>query len=372
MKGGLKKTRLKRESRFYYNRSLSEGEKLATAYHMVHYRKVEVENAGEATSTFEEACRSILGEGDGAGISLWNRVGDRIYSSSDHPNLEIILNRVADLTSSVFGEMCLVDTNGLQALLQQKSANVELSNVTVAEIFDLAETAAPNGSKFIRGMVYWLAISDHFFFVRTSSMTPRLIHSFFEWFSVGATSGYPSGSKLVFQAEFNKSQISGDIGDIKKLRVSGAAVPQFDASIVKDENAEISTTKKVADRMVAFSQALPIVEALLGATRTQSLVESLGPKEYLAVDASVRVKGSRTNSSKQKLKELTNELADLTDGKVLVEGKGGKLSDNDAILRMSMPFELVADGASLLDFNNVADQLQEVYNRFVKDGLINS
>lgn len=339
---------------------------------MVHYRKVEVENAGSALSTFEQTCRSILGENNGGGISLWNRVADRIYSSSDHPNLEIILNRVADLTSSVFGEMCLVDTNGLQALLQQKSSKVELSNVTVAEIFDLEEASAPDGSKFIRGMVYWLAIGNHFFFVRTSSMTPRLIHAFFEWFSVGPSPRYPADSKLVFQAEFNKSQISGDIGDIKKLRVSGVAATHFDASIVKDQETEVSTTKKVADRMVAFSQALPIVEALLGADRTQSLVNSLGPKEYLAVDASVRVKGSRTNSSKQKLKELTNELADLTDGKVLVEGKGGKLSDNDAILRMSMPFELASDGASLLDFNNVADQLQEVYNRFVKDGLINA
>ena len=35
-----------------------------------------------------------------------------------------------------------------------------------------------------------------------------------------------------------------------------------------------------------------------------------------------------------------------------------------------MPFDLVSEGASLLEFNNVADQLQEVYNRFVKDGLI--
>jgi len=343
---------------------------VATAYHMVHYRRVNIEGNTPKTTNFETTCRTLLGEENSNGVALWNRVSDRVYSNPDVPNLEIVLNRVADLTSAVFGEMCLVDTNGLQALLQQSSTNVELSSITVAQIYDLEESAAPKGSKFIRGMVYWLAIGDHLFFVRTSSMTPRLIHAFFEWFSIGKTSGFTADSKLILQAEFNKSQISGDIGDIRKLRVSGNAVPQFEASIVDDAPKEVSTTKKVADRIVQFTQALPIIKALLGEEKTQSLVDSLGPQEYLAVDASVRVKGRRTSDSKAKLKELTNQLADLTDGHILVEGKGGKLSDNDAILRMSMPFDLVSEGASLLEFNNVADQLQEVYNRFVKDGLI--
>jgi hypothetical protein len=35
-----------------------------------------------------------------------------------------------------------------------------------------------------------------------------------------------------------------------------------------------------------------------------------------------------------------------------------------------MPFLVGHEGSNLLDFDNVADQLQEVYSRFVQDGKI--
>ena len=72
------------------------------------------------------------------------------------------------------------------------------------------------------------------------------------------------------------------------------------------------------DRSAIFEQAVPIVEALIGSKKTKSLVDSLGPNEYLAVDASVKVRGHRTTESKEHMQNLANELADLTDGKVQV------------------------------------------------------
>ena len=41
-----------------------------------------------------------------------------------------------------------------------------------------------------------------------------------------------------------------------------------------------------------FDQAVPIVKALVGEKRANSLVDSLGPNEYLSVDASVKVRES--------------------------------------------------------------------------------
>lgn len=121
---------------------------------------------------------------------------------------------------------------------------------------------------------------------------------------------------------------------------------------------------------MVFDQARPIVEAIMGPKRAQSLVDSLGPNEYLSVDASVKVRGSRTEESREQMQALVSELADMTDGKVQVEGKDGKLSDDDAILRTRMPFDLPHEGSNFLDFDNVSDQLQEVYSRFVQDGKI--
>jgi hypothetical protein len=131
-----------------------------------------------------------------------------------------------------------------------------------------------------------------------------------------------------------------------------------------------STARKIVDKSVVFDQAMPIVEAIIGRKRTQSLVDSLGPNEYLSVDASVKVRGKRTEESREQMQELASELADMTDGKVQVEGKDGKFSDDDAILRTRMPFDLPHEGSNFLDFDNVGDQLQEVYSRFVRDGKI--
>ncbi|MBY5831888.1 hypothetical protein HFN47_22435 [Rhizobium leguminosarum] len=343
---------------------------MATAYHMVHYRRVSRIGGERLPKNFEGCCRDVLGSSNAAGITLWNRIQDRIHST-DEGRQQIILNRVADLSSAVFGEMCLVETQGIQPLLQQVPSNVTLSNLTIAEIFSLEERQAPEGSKFVRGMAYWLAIGDHFFFVKTQSMAPRYLRNYFDWLLKGKPEGLPADMEFELQAEFDKTKLSGDIGEIRSLRVKGGSAPQFEVKpVFEDESKEISTTKKIADRFVQFSQAVPVIEALFGKAKAQSLVDSLGPQEYLAVDASVKVRGRRTVESKHKMKELTNELADITDGSVQVEGKGGRISDGDAILRTTMPFLLEQDGASLLNFDNVADQLQLVYSRFVQDGMI--
>lgn len=344
------------------------GETVPSAYHMVHYRKFAASNN---TATLEHLFRTVLSQADGAGAQLWSRVRDRVQLLDTIGSRQMVLNKVADLSTSVFGEACLVDTKGLQALLQLKRSNVELSNLTTAEVFDLNESGAPDGSQFLRGMAYWLAVGDHLIFVKTSNMTSDLIQGYLDWLLKSHGAGLPATTSVALQAEFDKSQVSGDIGDIRNLRVKGNSLPSFRVDVGDEEPAKSrSVSRTVGDKFVQFKQAVPIVEALLGKAKTDSLVESLGPEEYLAVDASVKIRGRRTEESKAKLKQLANDMADLTDATVQVEGKDGKLSNGDAILRTNMPFDLPYEGSNLLDFNNVADQLQEVYSRFVRDGKI--
>ena len=123
-------------------------------------------------------------------------------------------------------------------------------------------------------------------------------------------------------------------------------------------------------RSVLFDQARPIAEAIFGQEKIESLVATFGPNEYLAVDATVAVRGRRTAESKSKMKELVNEVAERDEGKVQIEGKDGVVSDGDAILRTRMPFNVPDLNTTLLDFDNVADQLREVYSRFVRDGKL--
>ncbi|ADV13009.1 hypothetical protein [Mesorhizobium ciceri] len=343
---------------------------MPTAYHMVHYRNF-VSSSGDGVR-LESLSRSVLDQKDQQGSALWARVLDRVQNIDTGGARQLVLNKVADLSTAVFGEVCLVDTKGLQALLQLQRSTVALSDKTKAEVFNLDERLAPAGSQFLRGMAYWLAIGNHLFFVKTSGMTADLIKGHFEWLLKSHPNGMASTESFSLQSEFDRSQLSGDIGDIRNLRVKGSAVPTFRVDTVEPDKPSgfRRTMRTVTDRLVQFQQAVPIVEALLGPARTESLVASLGPDEYLTVDASVKVRGRRTEESKANLKKLANDLADITDGTVQVEGRDGKLSDGDAILRTNMPFDLPHDGSNLLDFNNVADQLQEVYSRFVRDGKI--
>lgn len=340
---------------------------------MVNYRKY---ISTDPQTSLEALCRKALATVDQDGATLWQRVEDRFFDVPESGSKKILLNKVADLEQAVFGEMCLVQSDGLQALLELTAANVKLSNLTTAEIFNLQESSAPKNSQFIRGMIYWLCIKDHVFFVKTQSMGAENLRQYIDWLLKTASSTLTATDSVKLQAEFDRSQVGGDIGDIKSLRVTGNAAPMALRIASSDDAPETitktvqNTARRIADRLVEMQQALPVVEALFGKARTESLVESLGPNEYLAVDASVKVRGRRTVESRQKMQALASELADMTEGKVQVEGKDGRVSDDDAILRTKMPFDLPHEGSNFLDFDNVADQLLVVYNRFKTDRKI--
>lgn len=343
---------------------------MSNAYHMVHYRRFDVSDPKLlGGKTLEALCREALNS-ENAGLKLWSRPQDRVFDVSDVDGRKIFLNKIADLSSAVFGEMCLAQSKDLQALLKMEASEVELSDITTATVYDLNETAAPEGSQFIRGLAYWIAIGNHLLFVKTHSMTPELIRLYLDWLIKNRGSVADPSLSFSLNAEFDQTATADDIGEIRNLRVSGKSAPKIINFEGASEKRVVSTTRRIADRFAEMQQAVPIVEALFGKSRSDSLVESLGPEEYLAVEASVKVRGRRTEESRKKFQAIANDLADESDAKVQIEGKDGRIVDGDAILRTRMPFHLPHEGSNLLEFDNVADQLQEVYARFVKDGKI--
>jgi hypothetical protein len=345
------------------------GMEMATAYHMVHYRFFDADQSVPAGLTLEALCRSALGTTDVAAASLWERAQDRLFAKDDR---QLLLNKVADLSSAVFGELCLLQKQDLQALLELKASKVQLSNITTAEIYNLGERAAPGGSQFVRGIAYWLAIGNHLFFVKTHSMTSDYLREYLGWLLAGCTSTIDQAAIFKLRAEFDRAQIGDDIGEIRSLRLSGKAAPHLAVTSMPPGTPPrtVSSARVVAGKFAEFAQALPAIELLFGKSKTESLVKSLGAAEYLTLDATVKVVGRRTAESRARFRDIANDLADMTEAKVQIEGKDGKVSDGDAILRTRMPFNLPTEGSNLLEFDNVADQLQEVYARFVKDGKI--
>lgn len=342
---------------------------MSTAYHMVHYRRFDADASVLKGKTLEALCREALNTDDGA-LKLWDRPGDRVFDVGDTDRRKIFLNKVADLSDAVFGEMCLAQEKDMQALLNMNTSQVKLSDLTTATVYDLDERLAPQGSQFVRGLAYWIAIGNHVLFVKTHSMTPELVRLYTDWLLKTRGGVMDPNASFALNAEFDKTATAGDIGEIRNLRVTGKSAPQIINFESEAEKKQVKTTRRVADRFAEMKEALPIVSAILGPAKAKSLVDSLGPEEYLSVDASVKVRGSRTEESRKQFQAIANDLADESDAKVQVEGRDGRIVDGDAILRTRMPFHMPHEGSNLLEFDNVADQLQEVYARFVKDGKI--
>jgi len=342
---------------------------MSTTYQMVHYRCFEADATALKGKTLEELCREALNTSNGS-AALWARPEDRVFDLGSGDSRKIFLNKVADLSSAVFGEMCLAQAKDLQALLNMKPSEVKLSDLTTATIYDLDEREAPQGSQFVRGLAYWLAIGNHMLFVKTHSMTPELVRLYLDWLLKSRGAVVDPTLPFTLNAEFDKTATAGDIGEIRNLRIAGKSAPQVINFEGETETRMVKTSRSIADKFAQMQQAVPIVKALFGDKKAESLIESLGPEEYLAVEASVKVRGRRTEESRKKFQAIANDLADESDAQVQIEGKDGQIRDGDAILRTRMPFHLPHEGSNLLEFDNVADQLQEVYARFVKDGKI--
>lgn len=347
---------------------------MPAAYHMVHYRRFEVDDGEVGGQSLEGLCRNALSTTSRDGVALWGRADARLLDLRDVAGGKILLNKVADLEDAVFGEMCFVESRGLQALLQLQASKMQLSNLTLAEVFGLAEREAPTGSQFVRGLAYWLAIGDHLFFVKTQAMSADRIQEYLHWLLKDATRAIAPTVNFRLQAAFDRGAHAGDVGEIRRLKISGKSAPRMVAAVGDDPGHDkvVGTRRKIADLSYISDKAQPLAEVIFGKSKTESLVEALGPDEYLSVDASVAVRGRRTERSKAMMKQLVNEVANESDAKVQIEGKDGAISEGDAVLRTRMPFVVPHDGSTLLEFDNVADQLQEVYSRFVQDGKIDA
>lgn len=200
---------------------------MPVTYQMVNYRRFDVGGVNLNGATLETMCRSALEVSNLAGVKLWERAQDRLFNIADSDGRQILLNKVADLSSAVFGEMCLIQNQDLQALLELKPTKVKLSDLTMAEIYSLGERTAPTGSQFVRGLAYWMAIGNHFFFVKMQGLSPEYIHAYLDWLLKSCTSTIPNSVTFKLQAEFDPSQTGGDIGDIRSLRIRGkSAAPK--------------------------------------------------------------------------------------------------------------------------------------------------
>ena len=99
---------------------------MPTTYHMVHYRRFDAGSFDTKGKTLEALCRDALNTAGGGNATLWKRPDDRLFDLGSTDWRKVFLNKVADLSSAVFGEMCFAQSRDMQALLDMTPAKVQL------------------------------------------------------------------------------------------------------------------------------------------------------------------------------------------------------------------------------------------------------
>lgn len=72
------------------------------SYHMVHYREFKATGL-PAPISLENLLRKRLSANGASGAPRWEAINDRLMSPEGNTGYELVLNRVADLSSAVFG-----------------------------------------------------------------------------------------------------------------------------------------------------------------------------------------------------------------------------------------------------------------------------
>jgi hypothetical protein len=140
---------------------------------------------------------------------------------------KVLLNRVADLSSAVFGEMCLMQNHDSQAPFELKTSTgpaVEFNDGR--DIHSQREGCAEGIA--IRAGGGLLARYRQSRFLRENPRHDGEIYSLVHRLAAQDTNfHHPCVGGVKLQAEFYKSQLAGDIGDIRSLRMSGKAAPHL-------------------------------------------------------------------------------------------------------------------------------------------------
>ena len=84
------------------------------AYHMVHYREFSVATE-PPVAPLEQLARAQLSAPGPSETPRWESISDRMMDVGDGSGFELVLNRVADLSSAIFGEMCLIHRSGVHS-----------------------------------------------------------------------------------------------------------------------------------------------------------------------------------------------------------------------------------------------------------------
>lgn len=302
-----------------------------------------------------------------------NTVSMRICDTPDDDGKRLLNNIYLD-DKFVFGDICLFSPGKMQSLIEM-SENEHRSLDDVLNAWTIAESTAPDGHEYLQGIAYWMAIGDHFYQIQHSSLQVKAMEQYLTWLIRDNAGVLGSDQKVTLQVLFDRSQVGGDLGEIKSVEIGGV-VPEtvpLDSEVGSSsayKTVEENIRSKVGDVSATFGKAKKILSELLGDIETDKLLKSMPPEAALEVSVNIGYRARKRKIQKEFMSDLSSGLRNLPDGELPVRGKDGELKGDDARLSADMGIKRLSETSNLLVYEDVSNQILEVHRRFLHDGKI--
>lgn len=326
---------------------------MADRYLPVNYRRASVAGGGTLEAALRLSIDAVLESGQRFSDAPAERT--MVLEKGGH---ELLLNEFADVVDGVAGIICEVIPGSMQPVLKRVSQEKKLTNLTTANIFEIAETAAGDDTDFVQGLCYFYVRNNHVLFTTVKGFRKADVGTFFAWLLDRFKAGV-----LSLEATLDKAEVGNDLGRVSKFRIKGSSSKGAGVALGVDHEVK----RRAGAKTVAWSKAEDVVRTVLPEDAFDKLLSSMGNKNHLVADVQWSVAGPRGKKVREAMQEIVTELADMDDGIIGIEAKGGVIKDGGVILEIKRLFNVALEKTILIDFDHATDVLVDQYSTWVKD-----
>lgn len=340
----------------------------------IHYRRLRRDNGQfPDLSLSAKIAEALKVKKDGTFLS--DSVQLRIADVPRAEGYQRVLNDFHIGENYVFGDMCLFSPGQMQALLQLANDPEHVTLDEVMKAWAIAERKAPTDHEYLHGIAYWMAIGDHFYQIQHVAMQTKASEEYLTWFLRDQSKVIGSNHHVELQAEFDRAQVGGDLGEVKSIEVGGLVPETIIMGIdLQDKDAvatDIEIHQSLGEKIASgWGKAKGVLNELLGEIEADKLIEQMPADAALEVTVNIGYRAKKRKFQKDFMKNLASGLRNAPDGELRVRGVDGEIKGDDARLSADMSINKMSDHSNLLDIPHVIDQILEVHRRFLHDGKI--
>ncbi|PWB89852.1 hypothetical protein C5688_13515 [Methylocystis sp. MitZ-2018] len=264
----------------------------------------------------------------------------------------MVLNFFDDNSKYFFGELVRFEP-GADLPLLQLGKGVKAYNLTQAK--------APDGHEPIRGILYFLVISNHLVLIEADVSSARA-ERYLSWLLSDATPTIASGGHVILVAELTASGGAMQLSQVEEVVFKPKPIIPTSATLA---DAEVVPFVSTTTRGVAETNTLEVLKA---AGMDDADIQRLAEHETrLEVTLQIKFKGERRRKQLS-IDDTTRLLRNIPDDEITLIGPGGR-QKNGTIEKLAYPANVSLVG-SLLETKDVARALYEGYSHFVTNGYI--